>query len=95
MIEINDGYRNFYLERIPIQNLFKKCKNVQRINNQLFKYRIIGRSYTNGVIKLLTHHKIKLELNQITKSIKITFSIDIIKAIQNHTAVACIDASTK
>ena len=95
MIEINDGYRNFYLERTPIQNLFKKCKDIQRINNQLFEYRIIGRSYANSVIKLLTHHKIKSELNQIIKSIKTILSIDIIKAIQNHTAVAYIDVSTK
>jgi len=95
MIEINNSYRNLYLERTPIQNLFKKCKDIQRINKQLFEYGIIGRSYANGAIKLLTYHKIKSESNQTIKSIRITFSIDIIKAIQNHIVVVCIDMSTK
>ena len=58
MIEIIENDKIYYLKRTPISSIFKRCRDENKIENKSFKYRILGRLYSNGVIKVLLHKKI-------------------------------------
>ena len=58
MIEIIENNKIYYFERTPISSVFKRCRDENKIENESFEYRILGRSYSNGVIKVLLHKKV-------------------------------------
>ena len=93
MIQVNNGDRNHYFERTAIQNLFRRCNDMEKIERQSFEYGIIGRSYKNGVIKVFTYYKIQNEKQNNEPSYKSVFNKEILEVIKNHTAVACTNAS--
>ena len=77
--------------------MFKRFRDENKIENESFEYRILGRSYSNGVIKVLLYKKVnntseqKSKLNQRNE----IFNTKIMKAIKNHCAVTSVDTSTK
>ena len=64
------------------------------IISEKLEYRVIIRSYKNKVIRCISKHKINKAHNT-TDIQESSFSKEVLKAIEEHAAVARVDASVK
>ena len=67
MIEIIENNKIYYFKRTQISSVFKRCRDENKIENESFEYGILGRSYSNGVIKVLLHKKVNNTSEQKSK----------------------------